>query len=143
MAYRIVLVVLIALSAVTEALGCQLDDLPGVPKPSWEQRIQRAETIFIGRVLHIRSLPRAENDIVVFKVETPIRGAVGSTYETRQGGGGDCGIPFEVGKLMVFAGGAIWDPTFELSEPLTPEQRKKLAVIKYRVMAREPAVHLP
>lgn len=59
-------------------------------------------------------------------VEVPVKGNVGSNFEAMQGSGGDCGIPFEVGDHVIFAGDDIWDPTVFLSDPPTPQQQAQL-----------------
>ena len=119
----------LCLATSPSTFACQLDYPPGMPRPTWEDKIVGAEEIFIGRVISIQDNDNNDDD-VVFSVETPITGDLGSTFKTIQGSGGDCGIPFEVGQFVLYAGNAIWSPTEFLSDPPTAEQRRKLAFVK-------------
>ncbi|UJW87366.1 hypothetical protein [Devosia sp. SL43] len=121
----------LCLATPISTFACQLDYPPGMTHPTWEDKIVDAEEIFIGRVISIQDNVNKEDE-VVFSIETPIRGNLGPIFEALQGSGGDCGIPFEVGQFVLYAGNAIWSPTEFLSDPLTTEQRRKLAFVKGR-----------
>lgn len=53
-------------------------------------------------------------DSVVFQVEARYRGPDESRLVVRQGGGGDCGVTFELGKRYFYSGSFILDPTREV-----------------------------
>lgn len=111
-------------------LACQMDS--PFPDPTWESQIDVAPVVFIGHVTAI--MPNRKpgwEDRVFLSVETPIKGQLGQTYEAMQGSGGDCGIGFEVGDWVIFAGDFITDPTVFLSDPLTRDQKMKLGHLKH------------
>ncbi len=118
------------LAALSTPLACQIDS-PS-PPPTWESQIEAAPVVFIGHVTAIEpSTKPAWEDRVFLSVETPIKGQLGKTYEAMQGSGGDCGIGFEVGNWVIFAGDFITDPTVFLSDPLTRDQKMKLGHLKH------------
>ena len=100
--------------------------------PPWRSQIDKAPVVFIGHVTAIKPSTKQGEwlDRVYLSVETSVSGQVGPTYETQQGGDGDCGVWFEVGDWVIFAGHLVLDPTVFLSDPLTRDQKKKLGYLK-------------
>lgn len=117
----------VASLASSQACDLNVDYQP----PPWEAQVDEAPFVFIGHVTSIKPSKKAgELDRVFFSVEIPVSGQLGTTYETNQGGDGDCGVWFEVGDWVIFAGDRAWDPTVFLSDPLTRDQKMKLGHLK-------------
>ena len=128
--------------AAGSAHGC---DITYDPKPSWEEMIDASDVVFVGRV--IAELPKDEiewRDLVLFKVEVPIKGELGAQLEVAQGMN-SCTRSFNVGSHVIFAGTTSilndgyrfiwagdtgWDPTVSLSDPPTAEQQAQLNYLK-------------
>ena len=137
------------------ALACALFVLaagPGLacdiifdPKPSWEEMIDEADVVFVGRMIAI--LPEDEiewRERALFHVEIPVKGEVGAQFEVAQGMN-SCTRSFDVGSRVIFAGTTSvlddgyrftsardtgWDPTVNLSDPPTSEQQAQLDYLK-------------
>lgn len=122
-------------ASVANSQACDLD--ANYQPPPWQSQVDKAPIIFIGHVTAIKPSTKPGDflDRVFFSVETPVRGQLGPTYETKQGGDGDCGVWFEVGDWVIFAGDYAWDPTVFLSDPLTSDQKMKLGHLK-KMLAR-------
>jgi hypothetical protein len=129
-------IVLVATVLATPALACSYmpDERP------WAERIGEEPVIFVGTVADIEDAS-AENckrhstmgggkvqpvdlcnpldtasGLVVFEIETPIRGIGTTTHVAGQGQGADCGIIFETGQRWLFAGTFIGGPSQMLDD---------------------------
>jgi hypothetical protein len=110
------------------SLACDFDP----SSQPWPSRVDDAPLVFIGHVTAVKPSTKPGDflDRVFFSVDTPVSGQPGPTYETKQGGDGDCGLWFEVGDWVIFAGSKAFDPTVFLSDPLTRDQKMKLGHLK-------------
>ena len=126
-------------------------DLTKDPRPTWEEMINEADVVFVGTAVEIQptaSLDRG--DRVVFEVELPVKGAVGSRFEHMQGAS-TCDHTFELGAHVIFAGRALsiedgemhifvedtgWDPTVTLADPPTAAQVAQLQYLKQIAVAQ-------
>jgi hypothetical protein len=123
------------LSSLVSSLACQID--ADYRPPPWEAQIDKASVVFIGHVTAIRpnAKPGGWPDRVFFSVETPVSGQLGPSFEATQAGDGNCGITFQVGDWVIFAGDYELDPTVFLTDPLTRDQKMKLGYLK-KMLAR-------
>src|SRR5689334_947110 len=82
-------------------------DLVKDPRPTWEQMIDKAEVVFVGKVIAL--LPWKDGDWgdhAVFDVESPIRG-VETRFVVAESGANSCMASFEVGQRVIFAGESL------------------------------------
>lgn len=132
----------LSIFAATPALACAIifD-----PKPSWEDMIDEADIVFVGRVIAVSP---AEPDYLagraIFEVEMPVKGDIAGQFDFEMGTS-SCDVSFRAGSRVIFAGtrrvyddgsqsiwvrDTGWDPTVFLSDPPTPEQQAKLDYLK-------------
>lgn len=128
------------LSTVEMAQAC---DILYDPKPSWEEMVEEADIVFVGRVISTSLADeQAPAGRALFEVEMPVKGEVGSQFDFVMGTS-SCDQSFGVGDYVIFAGVILgddassvwartsgWDPTVFLSEPLTPKQQSQLEYLK-------------
>ena len=123
----------------------QACDLIKDPRPSWEEMIDQADVVFVGKVVAI--LPETATgwgDRAVFQVDSRVKGDIGETFEAAQGMN-TCQTEFRIGAWVIFAGTSLtadggtqvtyaedtgWDPTVFLSDPPTPKQIAQLEYLK-------------
>src|SRR4051812_46656690 len=100
---RVALALVLCLWAAPSPACDLLPDPNGKPL-TWEESILAEPVVFLGEVVAIKG-EGGPDPKALFKVEMPIVGDRGPTFETMQGnGGGDCGVTFEVGSTVLFAG---------------------------------------
>ena len=116
------------------------------PKPTWYEMINRADVVFVGRV--VATCPETAEGFgrAEFEVENWIKGGSGAHFAAAQGSGGNCVAEFQTGSRVIFvgnwmqlasAGGAIavaestgWDGVVYLNAPPTPEEKAQLDYVE-------------
>ena len=91
------------------ALACS----PAVHQPSFRQKVDGAQVVFIGTV------ESANVDTVIFRIVTPHKGApaAGETIQLDHKGYGTCGeLQFREGGLWLYAGDSPFSASRELEE---------------------------